>query len=80
MARAWFVNGDDRPARGATRDAALVVIGVLLGSTTWWLDLTSVVGTFRTRLTLSCLERINVVSGVILAAFAIVAIATAVAA
>lgn len=53
----------------------MVVIGVLLGSTTWWLDLTSVVGTFRTRLTLAWLDRIHVVSGVIIAAFAIMAIA-----
>ena len=29
---------------GATGDAALVVLGVLLGSTTWWIVLTTVVG------------------------------------
>lgn len=63
---------------GATGDAALVVAGVLLGSTTWWIVLTTVVGAMRTRVTTAWIQRINVVSGVIIGAFAIVAIANAV--
>ena len=36
---------------GATGDAALVVLGVLLGSTTWWIVLTTAVATLRGRIT-----------------------------
>ncbi len=61
---------------GATGDAALVVVGVLLGSTTWWIVLTTAVATLRGRITPAWLHRINVVSGVIIGAFAIVAIAS----
>ena len=64
---------------GATADAALVVLGVLLGSTTWWVALTTVIGTVRTRVTPAWIHRINLVSGVIIGAFAIVAIASALA-
>ncbi len=63
---------------GATGDAALVVLGVLLGSTTWWIVLTTVIGTLRTRVTPAWIHRINLVSGVIIGAFAIVAIASVV--
>ncbi len=57
---------------GATGDAALVVLGVLLGSTTWWVVLTTVIGTLRTRVTPRWIHRINLVSGVVIGAFAIV--------
>ncbi len=63
---------------GATGDAALVVLGVLLGSTSWWIVLTTAVGTLRGRITAEWLHRTNVVSGVIIGAFAILAIASAV--
>ena len=62
--------------RGATGDATLVVIGVLLGSTTWWVVLTTVVGTLRARVTPTWIHRINLVSGCLIGAFAIVAIAS----
>ena len=62
---------------GATEEAALVVAGVLLGSTTWWIVLTSVVGAMRTRVTGAWIHRINVVSGVIIAVFAIASIVSA---
>ena len=62
---------------GATGDAALVVLGVLLGSTTWWIVLTTAVGAARSRLTPAGIHRINLVSGVVIGAFAIVAIASA---
>jgi threonine/homoserine/homoserine lactone efflux protein len=61
---------------GATADAALVVVGVLLGSTTWWIVLTTVVGAMRTRVTPEWIHRINVGSGIVIGAFALVAIAS----
>ena len=64
---------------GATGDAALVVLGVLLGSTTWWVVLTTVVGALRSRVTPTWIHRINLGSGVVIGAFAIVAIASALA-
>jgi putative LysE/RhtB family amino acid efflux pump len=63
---------------GATGHAALVVLGVLLGSTTWWIVLTTAVGAARSRLTTRGIHRINLVSGVVIGAFAIAAIASAV--
>ena len=62
---------------GATGDAALVVLGVLLGSTAWWIVLTTVVARLRTRVTPAWIHRINVGSGVIIGAFAIAAIVAA---
>ena len=59
----------------ATGDAALVVVGVLLGSATWWVVLTTAVATLRRRITPIWIHRINLVSGVIIGAFAIVSIA-----
>jgi threonine/homoserine/homoserine lactone efflux protein len=62
---------------GATADAALVVAGVLVGSTTWWIVLTTVVGAMRTRVTATWIRRINVASGIVIGAFAILSIASA---
>jgi len=61
---------------GATGDAVLVVVGVLLGSTTWWIVLTTAVATMRRRITPAWIHRINLASGVVIGAFAIVAIAS----
>jgi threonine/homoserine/homoserine lactone efflux protein len=61
----------------ATGDAALVVLGVLLGSTTWWIVLTTAVAMLRGRITPRWLHRINLVSGVVIGAFAIVSIVAA---
>ena len=61
---------------GVNADAALVTLGVLLGSTTWWIVLTTVVGALRTRVTPTWIHRINLVSGVVIGAFAVVAIAS----
>lgn len=63
---------------GATGDAVAVVFGVLAGSATWWLVLTTVVARLRTRVTPAWLRRVNVASGVVIGAFAIVAIAAVV--
>ena len=63
---------------GANGNAALVVLGVLLGSASWWVVLTIVLGTLRTRVTPRGIHRINLVSGVVIGIFAIVVIASAV--
>ena len=65
---------------GATGDAAMVVLGVLLGSTTWWIVLTTVVGAARPRVTPAWIHRINLASGIVIGAFAILAIASSIAA
>jgi threonine/homoserine/homoserine lactone efflux protein len=64
---------------GATGDATLVVIGVLLGSAAWWIVLTTVVSRLRGRMTSTLIHRINVGSGLLIGAFAVVAIASAIA-
>jgi threonine/homoserine/homoserine lactone efflux protein len=56
--------------------AALLTLGVFLGSAAWWVLLTAVVGALRTRITTTWLRRVNIVSGVLIGAFALVAIAT----
>jgi threonine/homoserine/homoserine lactone efflux protein len=63
---------------GATGDAALIVVGVLLGSTAWWVVLTAVVGAMRTRMTPAWIHRINLASGIVIGAFALIAIASGV--
>jgi threonine/homoserine/homoserine lactone efflux protein len=47
-------------------DAALLTLGVFLGSSLWWVVLTSVVGLLRDRMTPRVLVWINRVSGVLL--------------
>ena len=64
---------------GATGDAALVVIGVLLGSAAWWVVLTTIVGRLRGRITSAWIHRINIASGLLIGTFAVVAIASALA-
>jgi len=64
---------------GATGDAALVVIGVLLGSAAWWVVLTTAVGRLRGRMTAMWIHRINLASGLLIGAFALVAIGSAIA-
>ena len=64
---------------GATGDAAFVVIGVLLGSAAWWVALTAVVGRLRSRMTATWIHRINLASGLLIGAFALVAIGSAIA-
>jgi threonine/homoserine/homoserine lactone efflux protein len=61
---------------GATGDAALVVLGVLLGSTAWWVVLTTAIAMFRARITDAWIHRINLASGIVIGAFAVVTIVT----
>lgn len=51
--------------------AVPMVAGVWLGSALWWLGLTTVVGLWRHRFTTAWRRRINALSGVLLAGFAL---------
>jgi threonine/homoserine/homoserine lactone efflux protein len=62
---------------GGPLDAALLTVGVFLGSSLWWVVLTTTVGLLRTRLTPSVLVWINRVSGAVLLMFGGLAIAVA---
>ena len=55
--------------------AMLLVVGVFLGSTLWWFVLSGAVGLFRAKLPASGLRWVNRVSGTILAAFGVLALA-----
>jgi threonine/homoserine/homoserine lactone efflux protein len=58
-------------------EAALLTVGVFLGSSLWWVGLTAVVGRLRNRLTPGVIAWINRTSGAALLAFGGVAIAYA---
>ena len=62
---------------GTIAEAALLTLGVFLGSAAWWVALTAVVGRLRTRVTPGALVWVNRVSGAVLLAFGIVAIGLA---
>ena len=59
------VTGDD------AAESALITLGVFLGSTTWWIVLTAIVGALHTRVTPALAARINVGSGLVIGGFAI---------
>jgi threonine/homoserine/homoserine lactone efflux protein len=61
-------------------EAALLTLGVFLGSLAWWVLLTAVVARLRARVTVGGLTWINRLSGAALLAFGIVAAATSAAA
>lgn len=65
-------------AGGDAAGAALITLGVLAGSSTWWVVLTTMVSTVRGRVTGEWIRRINLASGVAIGAFAIVSIGSAV--
>jgi threonine/homoserine/homoserine lactone efflux protein len=62
---------------GDSIGAALLTVGVFAGSAAWWVVLVAVVGALRRRVTPRGLRLVNVVSGVLIGAFAIVALASA---
>ncbi|MFP5342002.1 MAG: LysE family translocator [Candidatus Limnocylindria bacterium] len=66
------VTGDD--ALGA----AVLTGGVFLGSAAWWVVLVGLVGALRSRLTPARMRRINIASGALIGAFALVAIGSGV--
>jgi threonine/homoserine/homoserine lactone efflux protein len=61
-----------------TGESALITLGVFAGSGAWWVVLTTVVGALRSRITPRWLRTINVVSGVVIAGFALLAISIAI--
>jgi threonine/homoserine/homoserine lactone efflux protein len=63
---------------GDLSGATLLTLGVFAGSALWWVVLTTLVGALRSRLTTTGLRRVNIASGLLIGAFAIVAIATAI--
>ncbi len=58
-------------------DAGLLTAGVLAGSTSWWLLLTSLVAALRTRITPGWLRAINIGSGLLICGFGLIAIGVA---
>jgi threonine/homoserine/homoserine lactone efflux protein len=58
-------------------DAALLTLGVFLGSSLWWVVLTAAVGRLRSRVTPTALAWVNRLSGAVLLAFGLVAILVA---
>jgi threonine/homoserine/homoserine lactone efflux protein len=66
-----------RVTGGDTAGATLLTLGVFAGSAAWWVVLVTVVGAVRSRLTTAGLRRVNVVSGLVIGAFAIAAIGSA---
>jgi putative LysE/RhtB family amino acid efflux pump len=62
---------------GDAAGATLLTLGVFAGSAAWWVVLVTTVGTLRSRLTSTGLRRVNVASGLIIGAFAIVALGSA---
>jgi threonine/homoserine/homoserine lactone efflux protein len=59
--------------------AGLLTVGVFGGSATWWLILVGVVGALRSRTTPRGLRRVNLASGLLIGAFALLALASSVA-
>ena len=64
-------------AGSSALEAVLLVAGVFVGSTLWWLVLTSVTAAFRARVTPRALRWLTRLSGAALLGFGIVAIAVA---
>jgi threonine/homoserine/homoserine lactone efflux protein len=62
---------------GDAAGATLLTAGVFAGSAAWWVVLVGLVGAFRSRLTAARLRRVNVASGLLIGAFAMVALASA---
>jgi threonine/homoserine/homoserine lactone efflux protein len=61
--------------QGADSAAAALVLGVFLGSATWWLTLSSVIGRLRHYIGVRTLAVINRVCGTVLTAFGVYAMA-----
>jgi threonine/homoserine/homoserine lactone efflux protein len=61
-------------AKGNYGSAGILVLGVFIGSASWWLLLSSTVGIFRSRFKPSLLRWVNRVSGAIIIGFGIFAL------
>ncbi len=62
---------------GDALGATVLTLGVFAGSAAWWVILVGVVGAFQTRITPRGLRRVNMASGLLIGAFALVALASA---
>jgi len=60
-------------ASGGCASAAVLVLGVLIGSALWWFILSSGVSLFRTRFTPHRLRWVNRISGIIIGGFGLIA-------
>jgi threonine/homoserine/homoserine lactone efflux protein len=65
------VKGDDVAGAGS------LTAGVFAGSAAWWIVLVGVIGALRSRVTARGLRAVNLASGLLIGAFAIVALASA---
>ena len=63
---------------GDAAGATLLTAGVFLGSAAWWVVLVTAVGALRSRVTPAGLRRVNMASGVLIGAFGVVALASAI--
>jgi threonine/homoserine/homoserine lactone efflux protein len=61
---------------GDYASAALIVLGVFLGSAAWWLTLSTVVGLLRSKFTSTTLVWVNRLAGLVITTFGILALAT----
>ena len=61
-------------ADGDVLSAMSLVLGVFLGSATWWFVLSGVTSLFRTRLSVRGLRWVNRISGTVIAAFGVLAV------
>ncbi|MEL7035516.1 MAG: LysE family transporter [Cyanobacteria bacterium J06592_8] len=59
-------------------DAIILVVGVFLGSASWWLLLASGVSLFREKFSTQILKVVNRISGIIILAFGLIAVFTGV--
>jgi threonine/homoserine/homoserine lactone efflux protein len=61
-------------AAGNFLPAVLLVVGVFVGSATWWLVLSGGVNLLRTRFDLRALRWVNSISGIVIISFALIAL------
>lgn len=71
---ASLLAGDVQMQGADTGSLILIVLGVFLGSSTWWLILSTVTSLLRNRLNPQSMRWVNIVSGLVIAAFGIAAI------
>ena len=61
-------------ASGDYGSAAVLVLGVFIGSGLWWLLLSGIAGAFRARFSMQALRWVNRISGVVVAGFGVMAL------
>jgi threonine/homoserine/homoserine lactone efflux protein len=62
-------------ANGDALSAMSLVLGVFLGSATWWFVLSGATGLFRAKLSLRGLRWVNRISGIVITTFGVLAVA-----